>query len=658
MKEKNDGQQFHIDRTGTGGAELRTVRQGSLVFAEIELAEPGIDSGRHNAAGATHAQAGYVRAGGASEEQGRDTIQDKTYTEHRQYGIRNEAEKREGDTKEWMTEEVALPSQDQHSRVIAPAAADRQMDWERSFRYLSREQQFVQMARELVWETGEYVEFVPFQTYWPTYEQMTPPQLRWYKYWREEVRAGRYPDTDLSYLFVYLYELIHGFGWSTPVQGAGLIKQAWLGYRERYPKLDGYVREWLYDFAVVFGLELPDLGRLKKLPRTLSLEVHELEWKRRLLAEPVDLTWELLRPLIDYEVEKSKFYSKEGRKELGAYAPKVVALADGYLRKVTGKRLLELYSPPIKKVNRFLFRSAVYDHDMYGRTAVIPVQSISGHIPLRNRLTQLVRLTENRLRELTGVKGKLRGVDVEPDLERLVSRYLEQEFERRRAEKAREQAPKVKLNAAKLRKLQQESDEVRELLLQDDSAEQAGGQDLEVNGKVNDRAGSATRASRSSKTGAAAKNTVQQAEFDFEHGWTLAGHEAAQDEKAIGGNTEEYQEAEVSPVSDGAVESMSDLVGQRQAADPVELMDGFGIPDPWLELLSALAPAHRELLAAMLEGADASRQFAIAEQAGSMPELLHDEINEQAMEAIGDLLIDDGSVMQEYAEDLYRWLKR
>lgn len=651
MKEKNDGQQFHIDRTGPGGAELRTVREGSLVFAEIELDEPRI-AGRHDATGAPHAQAGYVRG----------MIQDRTYTEHHQHGIRNEAEEPEGDTKEWMTEEVTLPSQDQHSRVIAPAAADRQMDWERSFRYLSREQQFVQTARELVWETGESAPFVPFQTYWPTYEQMTPPQLRWYLYWRDEVRAGRYPDTDLSYLFVYLYELIHGFGWSTPVQGSELIKQVWLGYRDRYPKLDGYVREWMYDFAVVFGLELPDLGRLKKLPRTLSSEVQELEWKRRFQAEPMDLNWELLRPLIDYEVEKSKFYSKEGRKELGTYAPKVVALADGYLRKVTGKRLLELYSPPIKKQNRFLFRSAVYDHDMYGRTAVIPVQSISGHIPLRSRLTQLVRLTENRLRELTGVKGKLRGVEVEPELERLVSRYLEQEFERRRAEKAREHAPKVKLNAAKLRKLQQESDEVRELLLQDDTAEYAGRQDRDADGKVKDPAGSAARTSRSLKAGAAAKNAVQQPEFDFERGWTPAGDEVTQDELDVGGNAERYQEPAVgrpvSPVSDGAVGSASDLVGQRLAADPVELMDEAGIPDPWKGLLSQLAPAHRELLAAMLDGADASRQFAIAEQTGSMPELLHDEINELAMETIGDLLIEDGSVMQEYTEDLYRWLKR
>ena len=87
-------------------------------------------------------------------------------------------------------------------------------------------------------------------------------------------------------------------------------------------------------------------------------------------------------------------------------------------------------------------------------------------------------------------------------------------------------------------------------------------------------------------------------------------------------------------------------------------LTGSSIPEEWISLLAQLTPVHRQMLAVMVEGADAAAQFAIAEQAGSMPELLHDEINELAMEAIGDLLIDGGSVMEEYAGDLGEWLKR
>lgn len=93
-----------------------------------------------------------------------------------------------------------------------------EMDWNDSFRYVTKEQQFVLKARELAWHVEAEVAFTPFKSYWPIFDQMTAHQFKWYFYWREEVRSGRYPDTDLSYLFVYFYELIHGVGWSDPRQ--------------------------------------------------------------------------------------------------------------------------------------------------------------------------------------------------------------------------------------------------------------------------------------------------------------------------------------------------------------------------------------------------------------------------------------------------------
>lgn len=219
------------------------------------------------------------------------------------------------------------------SRVVAPDLWERDMDWRQDFRYVSREQLFVQKAKELETAVAETAEFVPFQTYWPTYEEMQPRQLKWYLYWRNEVRSGRYPDTDLSYLFIYLYELIHGVGWSEPAEGYTLMERVWQGYRQRYPKLDLYVREWLYDLALVFDLEMPPAEPMAKLPRNLSMELKELEWRRRFTADPLDVSWELLLTLIDYDVEKSRFYLEQGRKELRNYVPKVVSLVDGYLLK-------------------------------------------------------------------------------------------------------------------------------------------------------------------------------------------------------------------------------------------------------------------------------------------------------------------------------------
>lgn len=489
------------------------------------------------------------------------------------------------------------------------------MDWRQDFRYVSREQLFVQKAKELETAVAETAEFVPFQTYWPTYEEMQPRQLKWYLYWRNEVRSGRYPDTDLSYLFIYLYELIHGVGWSEPAEGYTLMERVWQGYRQRYPKLDLYVREWLYDLALVFDLEMPPAEPMAKLPRNLSTELRELEWRRRFTADPLDVSWELLLTLIDYDVEKSRFYLEQGRKELRNYVPKVVSLVDGYLLKSKESRILELHKPMEQKVSRFLFRSAVYDHDLYGRTKPVSILPYSGHPPLRAFLTQLVRLTENKLREQLGYKGKLRGIDVGPEIEQLVDRFLSKEFDRRKAEEAKARIPKVKINATKLRKLQQESNEVRDMLL---SEEQTLAFAPEAPGLPPEKVASSPRISVAEPL---------QPTFDFERGYEQVPEEVL-----------------LSPIE----ERRETLETKGEAS--------VTLSEEWQDLFASLTAPQAQMLAALFQGQSAAERQMIAEQIGSMPELLVDEINELAMERIGDLLVDGDEILEDYRVELGKWL--
>lgn len=501
------------------------------------------------------------------------------------------------------------------SRVVAPDMWERDMDWRQDFRYVSREQLFVQKAKELETAVEGTAEFVPFQTYWPTYDEMQPRQLKWYLYWRSEVRSGHYPDTDLSYLFIYLYELIHGVGWSEPAEGYTLMERAWQGYRQRYPKLDLYVREWLYDLALVFDLEMPPAEPMAKLPRNLSMELKELEWRRRLTADPLEVSWELLLTLIDYDVEKSRFYLEQGRKELRNYVPKVVSLVDGYLLRNKGSRILELHKPMEQRVSRFLFRSAVYDHDLYGRTKPVSILPYSGHPPLRAFLTQLVRLTENKLREQMGYKGKLRGIDLGPEIEQLVDRFLSKEFDRRKAEEAKARIPKVKINTAKLRKLQQESDEVRDMLL---SEELTLAFAPEAPGLPPERVASPQ-----------GKSVVEplQPTFDFERG---------------------YEQVPVEVLLP-SIEELRETIGTKEEVVA-------SLPEEWQELFASLTAPQAQMLAALFQGQSAAERQIIAEQAGSMPELLVDEINEHAMERIGDLLVDGDEILDDYRVVLGKWL--
>ena len=403
-----------------------------------------------------------------SEETGRDQRNGGIVTPQ---GIRTGTELSMDDLNFWdkkTPDESSVPVPASPSAEASAISSSSSVSSYDGVRYYSREQQFVIRARELAWHVEQESPFIPFKSYWPTYDNMSSAQWKWYFYWREEVRSGRYPDSDLSYLFLYMYELINGIGWSNPAQGWQLLNSVWNAYRQRFPKLDTYAKEWLFDFSLVHGLNMPVTETYNRIPRSLSSELKELEWLRRFSAEPLTLNWDLLSDLMDYEPEKSRFYQEGGRKDMKMYGPKIVALVDAYLGKTKGQRLLEMYRPRERKQERYIFRSAVYDYDIYGRTAPVMTLPLSEHAPLRHYITNLIRMMENKLRELRGFKGRLRGIEMEPEIEKLVARFLKKELQPSGDDpKDKTEKPEVQIDLAKLRRIQRESDDVRDMLLMD-----------------------------------------------------------------------------------------------------------------------------------------------------------------------------------------------
>lgn len=524
----------------------------------------------------------------------------------------------------------------------------------------------MQKARELAWHVEGETPFTVFKSYWPTYDQMASDQFKWYFYWREEVRSGRYPDTDLSYLFVYFYELIHGVGWSDPLQGYELMEQAWMAYRKRHAKLDTYLREWLYDFMIVHGLDMPIRETYQRLPRNLSGELKEREWKRRFSLQPTQLTWELLLDLLDYDVEKSRFYQENGRKDLEGYAPKVIALVDSYWAKVKGHRFIDRFQPRPRQVKRHLFRSAVYDHGLYGRTVVLTVVSLSEYAPLRSYITGLVRLTENKLRELRGFKGRLRGADVvEPEVEEVITRYLKKEIQEQIEAERKQAVPEVQIDTGKLRRLQRESDQVRDMLLTEDAGRQAEAIQPELTTEPAPRAfsgdadpiGAGTNADtsskgRSSKKSSPKKPDVFQAVMDFDadpYQYEQASETdpVIVEQPAALSVTEYEQKATAASLVKGASATTAD-----ESSAGTLTWNTAGLDEEWQELADRLNPLHLEVMYALKAGANRMELQRVAELAGSMPALLLDEINEAAMDTIGDLLIDGESIAEDYIDML------
>ncbi|WP_197258104.1 TerB N-terminal domain-containing protein [Paenibacillus dendritiformis] len=571
----------------------------------------------------------------------------------------------------------------------------------------TKEKRFVEQARRWEGHVEPPAPFVPFMCYWPEYKDMSEGQARWYFYWRNEVREGRYPPTGLSYLFLVFYELINGIGWKEPVQGYRLMKEIWIAYREAFPKLDDYLPDWLIDFILVHRLDVSVRDVTAIAPGSVSGDALEWELMDRFRSDPADLPLEAATQLSDYHVMRSKFCANGGHAVMNRYFPKVFAAVDGYIRKKYGARLIErLHLGEPAKRERYLFRSAVYDSTLYGSSAAIECVPITSHGPLRAFVTQLIRLTENTLRGLCGYKGKLRGTAVEPEIAALVQRYLEREVGR--AASAEQAEPGVRINADKLARLQAESDEVRDLLtVTEEVGEPEGGS--RIGGGQRDEPSGAKRAGQPGEpaggcsadmpaglcTEAGEVRTLLRRLTNEQlrlltallaHGGELDGQALAKqsppimidlamdeiNEAALGalGNlvleeeagmiriAEDYREelavmgacqpsSAASPASGEDEEGKADEPGMSaHGPGPAGLRDGMD--EEWIQFERLLEPVHRLALQAMLAGGDQHSLLKLAEAHGTMAELLIDEINSASMDAIGDLIIDGDELADDY----------
>ncbi len=602
----------------------------------------------------------------------------------------------------------------------------------------SAEYVFALRAHEMAEQVEEEAEFVPFMSYWPTYESMTWRQKRWYFYWRSEVRQERYPATDLSYIFLLCYEVINGAGWQEPIDGHRLLMNLWRHYRHRFGKLDRYLPPWIVDFAQVHGLDESLLELLLQSPRHVPSELTDQEWERLLTATPITVPMELLPSLLDYDLERSRFYIDEGKEAMNEYIPKVLAAIDAFLERQQGSRLLGLFRPPVyRESERYLFRSAVYDSTRHGRMCTVRRLPLTEHAPLREFLTGIVKLTENELRKQLNVNGRLRiQPPVEPEIARLIERYIRRAF----TVPEEQAAPRrVEIDPALLERLQADSAVVRDMLTLREEEKEAIRQEHEAEQAYAEWAAAAGQsvASESAepdevKTNAAPFVAMQHKAIstqdelmDTQHKQVHAQDEAIYayeeiDELVVPGAihmpdeseqlldvneawdrneqdvTSEYSasahsvdtESEMIAVDVFQVEQHKGLVletepvayvsgngngnvrsasledeqtplasvhhAEAKASKPVaatsgaRLLDVSELEEEWQDCLQAMQPQHIELLAAMLEDEGEHTLQGVAARYGTMAALLADEINDLAMDHIGDLLLDDGAVMEEY----------
>lgn len=553
--------------------------------------------------------------------------------------------------------------------TIAPVVSDIRdafdLDFEESYSGYSSNSKFMKDMKKFADRRGREAPFVPFSQYWPTYDSMSSQQRAWYFYWRTEVRSKNYPDTDLSYIFVHVYELLSGCGWQDAQSGLDQLMALWMAYRERFPKLDFYLFDWTFDFAQLHALKysIPDID---DIPLPHQPAVRDLLIDQHSGDKPLKLSFALIDALCDYSLVNSKFY-KDGHQLLMQEAiPRIVALADAALLKKKNRGILAVYGPNrTRKQSYYAFQSAICPDA--NKRIDVSVKAYTSSQSLRGYINELVRYGENALRSIYGCRGRLRGVTLDEETANLVDAFLKREYApTRKAANTPAQKVEVKLDFDSIDALRAQSDAVRDAL---DVPE-------EMEAKKEALTDLQEVAALLAGLSPAAKVLLDTL---HDHGWECVLNPDTTDSiNEINKLASQYlacallvQEHEHLIVEDDYRDELDYIYDNRpETADPIELVsteedchfERSVLSAQMKQFLDALTPVQIETLYIILSQDDPlSKLEQIAEEAMTMPEILIDEINDVATQFLDDILLDAlgdaPCILEQYEPELKKALK-
>ncbi len=141
--------------------------------------------------------------------------------------------------------------------------------------------------------------------YFPTYQKLSDTELRGYFSWRTKVRKDIINETSLSFVYLYIYELLNCVGYNDPSDAFSALKKFWIKYSEIDSRIDRFAILWMCDFVAFYGLDKEQLSGVYDFSFDEALET-----LIKLDASDEKL-FEALTSVSSYNVLSSKGYKKK-----------------------------------------------------------------------------------------------------------------------------------------------------------------------------------------------------------------------------------------------------------------------------------------------------------------------------------------------------------
>jgi len=469
----------------------------------------------------------------------------------------------------------------------------------------------------------------------PIYAAMSNSQLRTYFSWRTDVRRGVYGAVEQPYVLLYCYELMNRIGVSSADDAFERLVAVWENCAVNVKYADTIIPRWIKDFYAFNRVTLPLPKKLTE-EKTSDALLAARDFETGNYAGKLDF----LAKNSAYDLSESIFLDEKTRPMMdGTVAAALTALAEYF--KPRGVELSALICGKLKKDFSWEpFHNAIVDPERMDGFRSVEISATERYTLKRGEPTlerfefsvsrgfvgYVLKSVEAQLRKLTGFKRKIipnirmlendiknlekpEAAVSAPEFAEVIPKAVEAYC--RRAGIALAEKPKrspkpwdeelptepvvVNIDISKLDKIRKQADENARKLIVDEFPEY-------IENEPSD-------------------------DHDYEDIADKIGEDEFEESVA------EY--AELAPDNEDPAPVIS--AGNTKFEN---------LDSDWQDLANSLTPDNILFLRAMLDGAE--REF--CRERDIMPQTMIEEINGEALLAIGDVIIEGGAVLEDYAE--------
>ncbi len=459
----------------------------------------------------------------------------------------------------------------------------------------------------------------------PVYGAMSTSQLRTYFSWRTNVRRGVWEKADHPYVVLYCYELMNVIGVQSPTEAFTQLISVWNNCREFCPQLNRYMPQWLRDFYVYNRIA----GEFSEYEDSFPVKANEQldAESKKLLERDYSACLDYFMRYSAYNLKGSKFYTKDTVPLIEGALETALKALDRYFaeRRIN---LFELICGRMKKDYGWKpFSGAYVDCDRldgfracrlstmerYCIKLSEPCREIFEPAPYRGLIGYILKSVECKLREATGYRASVMPnismvLDDFKNREKLCAAVSEQEFANIAANAAAHWAARNGIHPINDKK-QKTSDFIV-------PAPKPVKIEIDV----------------------AKLQQIREESDELTRRLIIDEAEETPDIEAILQLTESVED---------------DVFEERTDAAAFEVHSQFDfstLPEGWRQLADALDAEALELLASVVNGTS----DALCRSRGVLPETAYERINDIALENVGDVIIENGELISDYAADVKR----